>query len=157
MIGIITEVITAGNLTGLDARIKPNTTLFVKTGQYTEVLPLIVPADCAVVGDELRSTDIGVYATGKTLVGDATLSMAALTRIKAIMSDLILNNSITKTPAGAMVKVDTFAAADASRTAGTYTGVAGASAGSGTVGTFNVTVDASTGNVSNVEIVTGGS
>ena len=157
LIGIITEVITAGNLTGLDARIKPNTTLFVKTGQYTEVLPLIVPADTAVVGDELRSTDIGLYATGTTLANDATLTMASLTRLKAIMSDLILNNSITKTPAGAMVKVDTFSAADASRTAGTYTGVAGASAGSGTVGTFNVTVDASTGNVSNVDIVTGGS
>ena len=157
LIGIITEVITAGNLTGLDPLVKPNTTLFVKTGQYTEVLPLIIPADCAVVGDELRSTDIGVYPTGTTLVNDATLNMAAIVRLKAIMSDLILGNAITKTPAGAMVKVDTFGAADASRTAGTYNGVAGASAGSGTVGTFNVTVDASTGNVSNVEIVTGGS
>ena len=156
LIGIITEVITAGNLTGLDAKVKPNTTLFVKTGQYTEVLPLIVPADCAVVGDELRSTDIGVYPTGTTLVGDATLSMAALTRIKAVMSDLILNNTITKTPAGAMVKVDSFGAADASRTAGTYNGVTGSSGGSGTVGTFNITVDASTGAVSSVIIVTGG-
>ena len=157
LIAIITEVITAGNLTGLNPKIKPNVTLFAKTGQFKEVLPLIVPADTAVVGDELRSTEITVYPTGTTQTNDATLTMAAMTRIKAVMSDLILGNAITKTPAGAMTKVDSFGAADASRTAGTYTGVAGASAGSGTVGTFNVTVDASTGNVSNVEIVTGGS
>ena len=119
---------SAGNLTGLNPRIKPNVTLFAKTGQFKEVCPLIVPADTAVVGDELRSTEITVYPTGITQTNDATLTMAAMTRIKAVMSDLILGNAITKTPAGAMVKVDTFGAADASRTAGTYTGVAGASA-----------------------------
>lgn len=47
----------------------------------------------------------------------------------------------------------TFGAADASRTAGTYTAVTGTSTGSGTVGTFNIVVDASTGNVSAVTVV----
>ena len=156
LIDTITEVITAGNLTGLNKKVKPNTTLFVKTGQYTEVCPMVVPADCAVVGDELRSTEISIYPTGTTLANDATLTLASMVRLKAIMSDLILNNAITKTPAGAMVKVDTFGAADASRTAGTYNGVAGSSAGSGTVGTFNITVGAG-GTVTTVDIVTGGS
>ena len=36
----------------------PNTTLFVKTGIYEEELPLRIPRNCAVVGDELRSTVI---------------------------------------------------------------------------------------------------
>ena len=67
--------------------------------------------------------------TGITLVGDATLSMAALIRNQAVMSDLIQNNAITKTPQVQHVKVDTFGAPDASRTAGTYNGVTGSGAG----------------------------
>ena len=56
------------------------------------------------------------------------------------------------------IAVDTFGAADASRTAGTYTGVTGTSSrSSATVGTFKVIVDASTGNVSHVSCLTGGS
>jgi len=35
-----------------------NTTIFVKTGLYEEILPIRVPKNCAVVGDELRSTTI---------------------------------------------------------------------------------------------------
>jgi len=57
---------------------------------------------------------------------------------------------------GAHKAVDTFSAADALRTAGTYTGVTGTSAGSGTVGTFNIIVDG-TGDVTSVIVVSGGS
>ena len=35
-----------------------NTTLFIKTGIYEETLPIKVPRNCALVGDELRSTVI---------------------------------------------------------------------------------------------------
>ena len=35
-----------------------NTTIFVKTGIYTEATPIKIPRNCAVVGDELRSTVI---------------------------------------------------------------------------------------------------
>ena len=35
-----------------------NTTIFIKTGQYNEQLPIKVPRNCALVGDELRSTVI---------------------------------------------------------------------------------------------------
>ena len=128
---------------------------FCKNRNIHRVCPIVIPADTALVGDELRSTDIGVYPTGITLTSDATLSMAALTRISAVMSDLIQNNSITKTPAGAHVKMDSFSAADASRTPGTYNAVTGSSAGSGTVGTFNITVGAG-GAVTGVVVVTGG-
>ena len=89
-------------------------------------------------------------------MNDSTLTKNALGRIKAIISDLVRNNAITKTPAGGHLTMDTFGAADASRTAGTYSGVTGASAGSGTVGTFNITVDGS-GAVTTVQVVTAGS
>ena len=35
-----------------------NTTIFIKTGIYNEILPIKVPRNCALVGDELRSTVI---------------------------------------------------------------------------------------------------
>ena len=35
-----------------------NTTIFIKTGIYSEILPISVPKNCALVGDELRSTVI---------------------------------------------------------------------------------------------------
>jgi len=56
---------------------------------------------------------------------------------------------------GAHKAVDTFSAANILRTAGTYTGVTGTSAGSGTVGTFNIIVDG-TGDVTSVIVVSGG-
>lgn len=40
-----------------------NSTIFVKTGVYQEILPIKIPRNCAVVGDELRSTVIQA-ATG---------------------------------------------------------------------------------------------
>ena len=53
--------------------------------------------------------------------------------------------------------MDTFGAADASRTAGQYDGVTGTSSNANsTVGTFDITVDASTGNVSTVTVATAG-
>ena len=35
-----------------------NTTIFIKTGIYDEALPIKIPRNCAIVGDELRSTVI---------------------------------------------------------------------------------------------------
>ena len=154
--GIVTTVIGDGNLTNLPTERKPNITLYVKTGQYNEMLPIPVPADVAIVGDELRSTEISAAGSGYTSVTDAALTITALTRIKAIISDIINNNSVTKTPAGAHLTMDTFSAGDALRAAGTYNGVSGSTSGTGTVGTFNITVDA-LGDVTGVQVVTGGS
>jgi hypothetical protein len=35
-----------------------NTVIFIKTGSYDEILPIKIPRNCAIVGDELRSTVI---------------------------------------------------------------------------------------------------
>ena len=59
-------------------------------------------------------------------------------------------------PAGGHKTMSNFSAADASRTAGTYTGVTGSSSGSGTVGTFDIQVNA-VGAVLSVNVVTIGS
>lgn len=51
--------------------------------------------------------------------------------------------------------MDTFSAADGSRTAGTYTGVTGTTSGSGTAGTFHIVVAAG-GAVTSVKVITPG-
>ena len=54
-----------------------------------------------------------------------------------------------------IASMDTFGAADASRTVGTYNGVTGTSGGSGTVGTFNIIIGVG-GAVTSVAVATGG-
>ena len=53
-----------------------NTTLFVKTGLYLETLPIKIPRNCAVVGDELRSTiispDAGTITQNMFLVNNGS-------------------------------------------------------------------------------------
>ena len=154
---IITDAITAGNTTGVPKEQIGYNTLFVKTGIYKETLPMIVPEGTAVVGDELRSTEIKALTSGDSITSNAhaTLTMQGLAHIKSIIDNVILNTSITKTPAGAHLTMNNLGAADGSRTAGTYNGVTGTSSGAGTVGTFNIVVDGS--GACTVTVATGGS
>ena len=41
-----------------DSELRSPATIFVTTGSYSEILPIVVPPDTAIVGDELRSTVI---------------------------------------------------------------------------------------------------
>ncbi len=94
---IITDALTAGVDDDIPAQTKLNTTIFVKTGTYYEVLPIIVPADVAIVGDELRSTNIRP-AGSLVDAGDVAKSLAGLTRLKAVIGDVVQGTSVTKTP-----------------------------------------------------------
>ena len=93
------DAITAGNVTGIPAEVYPNTTLNVKTGTYQEILPMSVKERCAVVGDELRSTNIrpaGVVTNSS----DTQYSLQGIQRLEAIVSDIIQNQAVTVTPTG---------------------------------------------------------
>ena len=65
------------------------TTIFVRTGEYYEILPLIVPARTAVVGEELRSTTIRASEPIAALANDAEYTIETLTRIGALLPDII--------------------------------------------------------------------
>ena len=58
LVNITTAAITAGNTDAVPAERKPQNSIFVKTGEFEEVLPIIIPENTAVIGDELRSTRI---------------------------------------------------------------------------------------------------
>ena len=94
LVEIVTDAITAGDLDDLPAEIKVNYSIFVKTGLFEEVLPIILPAETAIVGDELRSTRVS--PAGKIIAdNDKAKSVAALTRLKDITDEVIGNTSVT--------------------------------------------------------------
>ena len=113
LIDIITNAITAGNINNVPAQLKSNKTIFVKTGQYNEVLPIIIPEDVAIVGDELRSTRISP-AGSLTDANDTPKSIAAIERIEAIADNIIQNVAITKSTGNAATQVTTRPAGNAS-------------------------------------------
>ena len=89
------------------AEVKPQNTIFVKTGQCTEVLPISIPENTAVVGDELRSTRI-LPAASIVDSSDVTYSLDAISRIEAIMYDVVTDPSnITKTTGNALDPITT--------------------------------------------------
>ena len=65
------------------------TTINVRTGEYYEVLPLIMPARTAVVGEELRSTTIRAGEPNAELANDAVYFLETLTRIGTLLPNVI--------------------------------------------------------------------
>ena len=115
--GIVTGAITAGNANSIPAEVKPQSSIFVKTGNFSEVLPIIVPENTAIVGDELRSTRI---APAGVLTGaaDTPKSLDTYARMAVIMSDIVTNAAVTKTTGNALTQVTTSPAG--STAAGTF-------------------------------------
>jgi hypothetical protein len=71
------------------------TTISVRTGEYYEILPLIVPARTAVVGEELRSTTIRASEPIPALANDAEYTIETLTRIGTLLSNIIQGIPVT--------------------------------------------------------------
>jgi hypothetical protein len=107
LLNIVTDALTAGVDTDIPAEVKPQNTIFVKTGQCTEVLPISIPENTAVVGDELRSTKI-VPAGSLVATGDVAYSLDGISRLEAIMYDIVTDPSnITKTTGNLLDPVTT--------------------------------------------------
>jgi len=73
------------------------TTVKLSTGDYTEILPLIIPAKTSLLGDELRSTTVRPNEANTALSGDTVYRFAALNHLKNVARTIILNNSVTRT------------------------------------------------------------
>jgi len=97
LISIITNGILAGSVTAIANPIYPNTTISVKTGTFTEVLPIVISPYTAVVGDELRSTVIQPATANVLLVNDKAKTTSALNRIAAVAGNIVQNVAVTPT------------------------------------------------------------
>lgn len=90
--------------------IPPNVTIFIKTGYYEEILPISIPYNCAVVGEELRSTTIapaqGYELSNMFYVRNGSgLRNMTLTGLSGELGPL--NEFLTRRPtAGAFVSLD---------------------------------------------------
>ena len=107
LINILTDAVTAGVDTNVPIELQPQNTIFVKTGQFNEVGPIVVPKNTAVVGDELRSTKI---SPAGSLVGvpDVAYSLDGISRLQAIISNAVTApGSITKTTGNALDPITT--------------------------------------------------
>jgi len=103
---ILTETVTAGDTDDTPAQVISNNTLFVKTGTYSETLPMVIPVQTAVVGDELRSTRI-TPAGSQVDSSDTTYTLAAIARLQSLTEDIITNTAVTKTTGNTESQVTT--------------------------------------------------
>jgi len=73
------------------------TSVKLGTGEYEEVLPLIVPKRTAIIGDELRSTTVKASHPISALANDAAYTLETLIHIGARLGNLLSNNFIVPT------------------------------------------------------------
>jgi hypothetical protein len=112
LLTIITSGLLAQTNAAILPAINPSTTIFVKTGTYTEVLPIVVNEYTAVVGDELRGATIQPKPANPLLVNDNAKSVSSLTRLRSLMSDLVTNTAITPTNGNTVAQVTSLPAGD---------------------------------------------
>jgi len=95
LLDIVITALTDQTTANLPARRVPNNTINIKTGQYRETLPIIVPAETALVGDEKRSVNAGPAGS---LINrdDAKYSIGALGRLETVVGQIILGSNVTE-------------------------------------------------------------
>jgi hypothetical protein len=111
LVTIVQNALTDGDASRVPARYAPTNLIKVGTGRYNETLPIIVPEQTAVLGDELRSTNIRP-SSGSTNIEDAKYSIGALGRMEAIIGDIILGNDVTETTGNTATQSRSFPYAD---------------------------------------------
>jgi hypothetical protein len=97
LLTVVTDGIEVGSASAIPTPVYSNTTVSVKTGTYFEVLPIVIPKNTAVVGDELRSTVVSPQPAITLLDNDKAKTISALTRIKSVSTNLIQNLTVTPT------------------------------------------------------------
>ena len=107
LMSIVITGIEAGSTTGIAVVLNPNTTISIKTGTYNEILPIVLPSNTALVGDELRSTVIQPSAANPLLSTYSAKNISVLTRIKSLISDLVANTTITPTAGNTAIQIKT--------------------------------------------------
>ena len=95
LIDIVITALTDQNSDNIPERIVPNNTINIKTGIYRETLPIIVPAETVVLGDEVRSTNAGP-AGSLISKDDAKYSIGALGRLETIVGQVVQGTNVTE-------------------------------------------------------------
>ena len=111
LVTIIQNALEDEDTSRIPARYAPTNLVKIGTGRYNETLPIVVPEQTAILGDELRSTNIRPSA-GTTNPEDAKYSIGALGRMEAIIGDIITGNDVTETSGNTETQSRAFPYAD---------------------------------------------
>lgn len=143
---------------GLDIEFTPTGSIATAYNQYTKTGDKVFQINTSPSQFVIQNAT-ATYAVGEYIqtLNNSISQTNTTKRIDGVsVSENLTTLTLCENAEGAHIAVNNFSAADALRTAGTYTGVGGTSSGSGTVGTFDIVVDAN-GDVTSVTIVTTGS
>ena len=97
----------AAAIASVPARYSPSNLIRIATGQYRETLPIIVPEQTCVIGDELRSTNAGP-AGSLTNKSDAGYSIGALTRLQTVVDQIVRGTDVTESSGNTAVQSAAF-------------------------------------------------
>ena len=96
LVGIVVTALDDGTVNNLPERIVPNNTINIKTGVYRETLPIIVPAETALVGDEVRSVNAG--PAGSLIdITDSYYTVNTFAHLSSVMSNIVNGTTVTPT------------------------------------------------------------
>ena len=114
LVGIVTTALADGTTTNLPDRTVPASLLNVKSGSYSETLPMIVPTDVCVLGDEKRA--VTVSAAGSLVdVSDAYYTVDTFNHVQSIVEDIVTGTTITPTTGNNLIQSISAPFADAAQ------------------------------------------
>ena len=94
LVNIVITALTDGDATNIPARLDPTGVIYVKTGIYKEVLPIIVPAGYCILGDEVRSS-VAEPQISVIEAEDAPYTIKSIGRMTEVVSDIISGTTVT--------------------------------------------------------------
>ncbi len=94
LVDIVITALSDQSAANLPGRLVPSNTIFVKTGSYQETLPIIVPAETALVGDEVRSVHVAPRL-GTTPRKDSVYTVASMDRLATVVDAIIQGTAVT--------------------------------------------------------------
>ena len=97
LLKIVTDAITAGVDDDIPRREERTVLIRVATGVYTETLPISVPPQTCIMGDELRATIVEPKTSNLTPKADFRYSYQALDHIQEIIGDVVQGVGVTPT------------------------------------------------------------
>ena len=103
LVTIVLNALEDQDSSRIPERILPNNTVNIRTGQYRETLPIIVPAETALVGDEKRSTNAGPAGSVVSLE-DAKYSVGALGRLETVLGQIVLGSNVTESLGNTLIQ-----------------------------------------------------
>ena len=107
LVTIVLNALEDQDSSRIPERIVPNNTVNVKTGTYRETLPIIVPAETVILGDEVRSTNAGP-AGSLISKDDAKYSIGALGRLETVLGQIVLGTNVTESAGNIATQSATF-------------------------------------------------